>query len=59
LRHLDTGWSVTGVADGGRGPGERGATERLFGVVTERISAAFACQQVDKDRHALLVEIRT
>jgi hypothetical protein len=39
--------------------GERDTTEQLFGVVTEPFSAGSTCKQVDKDRHALLVEVRT
>jgi hypothetical protein len=39
--------------------GERDATKQLFGVVTEPFSAVRTCKQVDKDRHTLLVEVRT
>ena len=50
---------ATGDLPTGHRSGERVAAKPLFGVVTEPFSAASTCKQVDKDRHALLVEVRT
>jgi hypothetical protein len=50
---------ATGDLPTGHRSGERHATKQPFGVVTEPFSAASTCQQIDKDRHPLLVEVRT